>query len=134
MTGAFAENEQEIVQILENTNDLTADLAAITEKLDASATALQKIMEGDGAQTIAQAEALVTETRSLVTDLRKITGENRTAIRAFANQGLGQVAPALAQARQLMRSLDNMLNEIDRDPQAYFLGEQAPEYEGEDDD
>ena len=27
-----------------------------------------------------------------------------------------------------MQTLDYMLREIDRDPQAYFLGENAPEY------
>ncbi|MBL4619715.1 MAG: hypothetical protein JKX88_06415 [Marinicaulis sp.] len=52
-------------------------------------------------------------------------------MRVFADQGLGQVAPALAEARRLMRTLDYMMREIDRDPQAYFLGENVPEYGAE---
>ena len=76
-------------------------------------------------------EALLSESRALVTDLRTITNENRASIRVFADQGLGQVAPALAEARRLMRTLDAVLREIDRDPNAYFFGERAPEYSGD---
>ena len=32
--------------------------------------------------------------------------------------------------RRLMRTLDVMMREIDRDPNAYFFGERAPEYAG----
>lgn len=123
MTGAFAENEQELVAILENTEQLTQDLASLTAKLDAAATSAPETFE--------EINLMVTEARGLVEDLRAITDENRASIRVFADQGLGQVAPALAEARRLMRTIDYMLREIDRDPKAYFLGENAPEYGAE---
>lgn len=132
MTGAFAENEEDIVATLKNINAITTDLAKVTAKLDAAATGLQSFMEEDAPATAEEIEALLKESRALMTDLRAITSENRASIRVFADQGLGQVAPALTEARRLMRTLDAVLREIDRDPNAYFFGERAPEYSGGD--
>ena len=130
LTAAFAENDEEIATTLKNINTITTDLAKVTSKLDAAATGLQGFMETDAPATAAEIEALLTESRALVEDLRAVTGENRASLRVFADQGLGQVAPALAEARRLMRTLDAVLREIDRDPNAYFFGERAPEYAG----
>ena len=115
MTGAIADNESDIVQLLDNANAISADLAAMTAKLESAGTA-------------EEVEMLLNESNALVSDLRNVVTENRASLRVFADQGLGQVAPALSEARRLMRTLDYMLREIDRDPQAYFLGETAPEY------
>ena len=131
MTAALADKDEEIASIVENAEKLTEDLASITEKLDGAAASVEKILEGDAAETMAEVEAVVSEARGLIEDLRGIMEENRSSVRVFADQGLGQVAPALSEARRLMRSLDYMLREIDRDPQAYFLGERAPEYGAE---
>ncbi|GJL92370.1 MlaD family protein [Hyphococcus sp.] len=130
MTGAFAEHEDDIAASLANINAITTDLAQVTSKLDAAATSLQSFMENDAPATAQEIEALLSETQALVSDLRSITNENRASIRVFADQGLGQVAPALSEARRLMRTLDAVLREIDRDPNAYFFGERAPEYTG----
>ena len=115
MTGAIADNEAEIVALLENAKSISNDLAVMTAKLEAAGTA-------------EEVESILAESNALVADLRAVVDENRASLRVFADQGLGQVAPALAEARRLMRTLDYMLREIDRDPQAYFLGENAPEY------
>ena len=115
LTGAVADNEKDIVALLENAKLASANLADMTAKLNA-------------AGTVEEVDAVLNESRALVADLRKVIDENRASIRVFADQGLGQVAPALAEARRLMQTLDYMLREIDRDPQAYFLGEIAPEY------
>lgn len=115
MTGAVADNEKDIVALLKNAKSISHDLAAMTTKLEAAGTA-------------EEIEAILNESQKLVADLRGVVNENRTSFRIFADQGLGQVAPALAEAKRLMQTLDYMLREIDRDPQAYFLGENAPEY------
>lgn len=128
MTAAFAENKDDIVATLENMDAITTDLARVTGKLDAAASGLQAFLEEDAPATVEEVEALLKESRALIADLRAITNENRASIRVFADQGLGQVAPALAEARRLMRSLDYMLREIDRDPKAYLFGDIAPEY------
>lgn len=115
MTGAVADNEEDLVALLDNAASISADLAAMTSKLEAAGTA-------------EDVEKILNESHKLVAELRGVVNENRASLRVFADQGLGQVAPALAEARRLMQTLDYMLREIDRDPQAYFLGENAPEY------
>lgn len=131
MTGAFADNEAEIVATLKNINTITTDLAEITDKLDGAAGGLQTFLEEDAPTTMEEVDALLLESRALITDLRAITDENRASIRVFADQGLGQIAPTLSEARRLFRTLDAVLREIDRDPNAYFFGERAPEYAGD---
>jgi len=131
LTAAFSDNEEDIVAALQNVNAITADLAEVTAKLDAAATGLQVFLEEDAPATVEEVNELLEESQALVRDLRGVVEENRSSLRLFADQGLGQVAPALAEARRLMRTLDYMLREIDRDPQAYFLGENAPEYAAE---
>ncbi len=103
LTGAFAENEDDIVAILENANAITTDLAEVTAKLDAAAAGLQEFLENDAQATVEEVDALLQESQGLIRDLRGIAGENRASLRVFADQGLGQVAPALAEARRLMR-------------------------------
>lgn len=131
VTGAFAENDEEIVAIIDNLDSITTDLANVTAKLDAAAASLQDFMENDAQDAAEDVKALLSESRALVTELRAITSENRASVRIFADQGLGQVAPALAEARRLIRTLDTILREVDRDPNAYFFGERAPEYTGD---
>ncbi len=131
ITGAFAEREEEIGETIANLKTITADLAQMSHKLDGAATSLQALLDEDAPNTLAEADAFLIESRELVGDLRSVVDENRESIRIFTDQGLAQVAPAIAEARRVMRTLDYMLREIDRDPQAYFLGENAPEYGAE---
>lgn len=132
ITHAIAENDEDIDAILTNLNKITTDLAAATDKLEAASSGLQAFLEEDAPAVADELEALLNDSRNLVNELKSISSENRKSLKVFADQGLGQVAPALAEARRLMKSLDYMLREIDRDPRAYFLGEQAPEYSGAD--
>lgn len=129
-TSAIAENKDEISLLIANANTAAANLASATEKLDAAATGLQRLAEDDAPEVMAEAEALLTESRALIADLRGVVGENRQSIRVFADQGLAQVAPAIAEARRVMRTLDYMLREIDRNPRGYLLGDSQPEYQG----
>jgi len=131
-TSVIAANKDDIAAILENTGAASEDLAEISDSLRKAATGLEDMLAERGPDAMEDAERLLEESRGLVAELRGVVDENRGSLRAFADQGLGQVAPALAEARRLMRTLDYMLREIDRDPQAYFLGETAPEYGDED--
>ena len=128
MTGVIADNEESIAVSLKNAETITTDLAAVTGQLEAAAEGLQEFLNNDAPKTVAEVEALLSDSRALVNELQGVVVDNRESVQIFADQGLGQVAPALAEARRLMRTLDYMLREIDRDPQAYFLGDQIPEY------
>lgn len=132
VTATFAENSDDIEAILNNANAAAANLASASAKLDSAAAGLQRLTEEDAPEALAEAEAVLAESRALVADLRGVVDENRQSIRIFTDQGLAQVAPAVAEARRVMRTLDYMLREIDRDPKGYLLGDSQPEYQGGD--
>jgi phospholipid/cholesterol/gamma-HCH transport system substrate-binding protein len=122
VTETLAAEKESISKITRNSATIAANLASASAKLDRSATQLELIMKDDGPATVAEARALVKEMRALV-------AENREPLAAFTNDGLAQVGPAVAEARRLMRTMDQVLREIDRDPRGYLLGESTPRYE-----
>ena len=117
-----AGDKEEISTVIRNAAVISTDLASTMKKLDRSATQLEKIMASDGPQTVAEARALVIEMREMV-------AENREPLATFTNDGLAQIGPAVAEARRLMRTMDQVLREIDRDPRGYLFGESTPRYE-----
>ncbi len=131
VTGAIAENRDEISDLIKNANAATAELNAAIKNLRAASDGLEEMLAEDGPEAVRNADALITDIRGLIAETDALVSENRESFRYFTDQGLGQVAPALAEARQLMRSLDYLLREIERDPKAFFLGEATPEYEAE---
>ena len=123
LTGTLAEQDENIAVTMQN-------FAAASGKLSHAADNFDKLLADSAPQTMAEAQATLRETRALAAELRGAIEENREAIRAFADQGLAQVGPAVVEARQMIRTLDQVLREIDRDPRGYLLGESTPRYEG----
>lgn len=129
VTGAIAENRDEISDLIKNANQATADLAETLAKLRAASEGLEQLLTEDAPSAVQNADQLVSDTRELIGDLDALITENRESLDYFADQGLGQVAPALAEARSLMRSLDYLLREIERDPKAFLLGDTTPQFD-----
>lgn len=123
LTGTLAEQDENIAKTMEN-------LASASSKLGTTAENLDRLLADDAPATMAEAQATLAETKALVTELRGAVAENREAVRVFTDQGLAQVGPAVAEARSMFRTLDQVLREIDRDPRGYLLGESTPLYEG----
>ena len=124
LTATLADQDEEIAASVANTARLTANLATATEKLSRTADSLDRLLATDAPETL-------DETQALMAELRAAVAENREQIRIFTDQGLAQVGPAVAEARAMFRTLDQVLREIDRDPRGYLLGESTPRYEGE---
>lgn len=124
LTTALADQDDEIAATVANTAKLTENLAATSEKLGRTVDTLDRLLANDAPETLE-------ETQLLMAELRSAIAENREQIRIFTDQGLAQVGPAVAEARALFRTLDQVLREIDRDPRGYLLGESTPRYEGE---
>lgn len=123
LAATLAEQDQNIAVTFTN-------LAAASGKLSTTADNLDKLLAEGAPETIAEAQATLKETKALVAEMRGTLAENRESIRIFTDQGLAQMGPAVAEARQMFRSLDQVLREIDRDPRGYLLGESTPLYEG----
>ncbi len=129
LTGVFSENDAQVAEILNNTVQITGNLAEASQRLTGIADNLEQLLGEDAPLAVHEAEATMAEAKALAIELRTIADENRAALRVFTEQGLSQVGPAVSEVRRLVRSLDNVLREVDRDPRGYFLGESAPKYE-----
>ncbi len=124
LAAALADQDEEIAATVANTAKLTANLAATSEKLERTIDNFDRIVASDAPKTLE-------ETQLLMAELRAAVAENREQIRVFTDQGLAQVGPAVAEARALFRTLDQVLREVDRDPRGYLLGSSTPRYEGD---
>jgi phospholipid/cholesterol/gamma-HCH transport system substrate-binding protein len=123
LTQTLAKQDENIATTFEN-------LAAASGKLGRTADSLDKLLSDEAPATVEEARATLAELQALIAEMRGAVAENRESIRVFTDQGLAQVGPAVAEARQMFRTLDQMLREIDRDPRGYLLGESTPRYEG----
>ena len=133
VTDVLADNEGDIKQIVE---DVAVTIAAVrrnAEALDGAVASVNGILAGaeglltDEATTaLAELEAAATNTNLLVGDIQEIVDENRPAIDAFAQQGLGSAVGVIAQAGRLVDTAEGVLLEVERDPTRFLLGEGRP--------
>ena len=130
IAAVIASKDAEIAKTIDNAASSTESLAKITEELARVADSLGALIDEDAPETLAEVKALSAEARVLVAELNEIAKENREPIAMFTEQGLAQVGPAVAEARRLFRTLDQVLREVDRDPRGYLLGDPTPRYEG----
>jgi phospholipid/cholesterol/gamma-HCH transport system substrate-binding protein len=130
LTKTFADQDENIAATIENSAQMTADLAAASKSLNALSADLQKLTRNDAPLVVADARATLKSTQALMDELNAVVAENRESF-AATTQGLAQIGPAVAEARRTMRTLDQVLREIDRDPRGYLLGESTPKYEAE---
>ncbi len=127
--GVFAEEEESVASTLRNLAEVTEDLAAMSDRLEKASGNLDALLGDDAPAALRETKATIAEARRLIEDLRGVVAENREPVTAFADTGLAQVGPALAEARRMFKTLDQVLREIDRDPRGYLLGESTPKYE-----
>ena len=131
VSGVFAEREAELSTTIANAAAITSDVAEATAQLSDIVAKLDGLLSNEAPQTLAETEETIRAARALIADLNAVVAENREPLAMFAEQGLGQIGPAVAEARRLMRTLDQILSEVDRDPRGYLLGESTPRYEAE---
>lgn len=128
LTGVFAEQHDNLAMTLENSAKITSELAEASASLKEMAESLNKVASKDAPQIIADARKTLQSTQELMDRLNAVVEENREPLAQTA-QGLAQLGPAVAEARRTMRTLDQVLREIDRDPRGYLLGESTPKFE-----
>ncbi|MEL6362484.1 MAG: MlaD family protein [Pseudomonadota bacterium] len=134
ITEAVAENDEEINQIVGDAAVITQNLAETTNRLAKVSDQLEKLIGSDAPEAMEEATLMLEEARVLIADLDTVVKENSEPIALFTEQGLAQVGPAVAEARRLFRTLDQVLREVDRDPRGYLLGESTPRHEGDGND
>lgn len=141
------ENVERISNTLENIEAMTGSVAAQREDLRLlivnarkSSELLQRTLgstnqavEDIDRELVDKLPGLVAKLDSTLTRLDAAAGgadailnENRTAIRSFANDGLSQLGPTLAELRGLVRDLRRISERMQGNPAGYLLGRDAP--------
>ncbi|MBI1393054.1 MAG: MCE family protein [Alphaproteobacteria bacterium] len=127
---AVADNDEAIRATIQNTATFTEGLANASERLDRITLSLDKLLADDAPEAVAEAKATLSDLRVLIASLQGVVDENAEPLAIFAEQGLSQVGPTFVEARRTLRTLDQILREIDRDPRGYLLGESTPQHQG----
>lgn len=70
--------------------------------------------------SLAQLDSLTKNSDAMIKD-------NRGAINNFANQGLAQLGPTLAQMRQVLREINRLTTRLQENPAGYLLGRDKPQ-------
>ena len=126
MTGSIAGQKQDIAALIVNARE-------VTEGLKVTVGSANGAIEGFDRNLVDRLPALMDKLDSTVAKLDSVAGnadaliaENRPAVKSFANDGLAQLGPTLAELRRLIRDLRNLSDRIEDKPARYLLGRDAP--------
>ena len=125
-TGSIAGQKEDIAALIVNAREVTDGLKLTVGKANG-------VIDGVDRNLIARLPALMDRIDSTVAKLDSTAGnanaliaENRPAINSFANDGLAQLGPTLAELRRLIRDLRNLSDRLEDKPASYILGRDAP--------
>ncbi|HRQ65167.1 MAG TPA: MlaD family protein [Xanthomonadaceae bacterium] len=100
---------------------------ALIVRLESVAANADRVLGEDTRELIASTRQTVESVRRLSQNTDALIAENRDAVSSFTNQSLGQIAPALAELRSLLRELTRVAERIDEDPAAFLGGQDKPQ-------
>ncbi len=138
VTNAAASRSGDIDSILANSQQISQDLASasahireLTEGLADLTVSANALLGDDGHALVEDTREAIRAYGMLAENANNIVTSNSAAIRSFAQDGLGQIGPLVVETRQMMRTLDRVLNRFESDPARYLSGNYAAEYEAD---
>ncbi len=133
ITDVVADKEPEIALIIDNFAVTTGSLRSAAEKLDGSVTRIdglltdvQSLVDDEARATLSDLSDAAAGVERMVDEVNVIIEENRPAIEAFTQQGLGAGVTMLVRANRLVTTMEAILLEFDRDPARFLLGQGQP--------
>jgi phospholipid/cholesterol/gamma-HCH transport system substrate-binding protein len=125
-TGAIAGQRDDLRALIVNARQAS-------EQLNTTLATTNRTLDGVDRELVDKLPALVSKLDATLAHLdnaagnaNDILGENRAAIHRFANDGLGQLGPTLAELRALVRDLRRISDHLEGSPARYLLGKDAP--------
>ena len=132
MTGAVAAQREDLAALIVNTREASEKLVEAVETSNRAMTGIERDLVEKLPGMVARLESTLARVDSAAGSADAILGENRNAINSFANDGLAQLGPTLAELRSLVRDLRRISDRFDSNPARYLLGREAPkEFEPE---
>ncbi len=159
VTGAIAENRDNIDKLIEdasltmeNLRDATGSLETMAASLDSNVTRLTEradttmaafedmaggidrevtLTATDARDLIASLQVTAENLSGATNELEAMIAENREPIRDFSNTGLYELTNLLTEARDLIVVLNRVTTEVQRDPARFIFGDQQQGYEAQ---
>lgn len=132
MTGAVAGQREDLAALIVNARVASEKLVETAETSNRAMAGIDRELVQKLPDMVARLESTLARIDSAAGSADAILGENRNAINSFANDGLAQLGPTLAELRSLVRDLRRISDRFDSNPARYLLGREAPkEFEPE---
>ncbi|MDQ3057875.1 MAG: MCE family protein [Pseudomonadota bacterium] len=126
MTGAIGDQREDLRALIINAREST-------ELLEKTLTTTNRAIEDIDRELVKQLPGIVNKLDGTLTKMDSaangadlILNENRAAISSFANDGLAQLGPTLAELRALISDLRLITDRLEGGPAGYILGRDAP--------
>jgi phospholipid/cholesterol/gamma-HCH transport system substrate-binding protein len=132
MTGSIADQREDLRAMIVNARKASEQLDTTLRTTNGAIEDLDRELVQKLPALIAKLDNTLGKLDSAATGADGIVTENRAAIRSFANDGLAQLGPTLAELRSLVRDLRRISDRLDGNPTRVPLGRDAPkEFEPE---
>ena len=126
MTGAIAGQREDLAALIRNSREASTKLVEAVETSNRAMTGIEREFVDKLPGLVNRLDATLARIDSAAGNADAILGENRNAINSFANDGLAQLGPTLAELRSLVRDLRRISDRFDSNPARYLLGREAP--------
>ncbi|NLA67755.1 MAG: MCE family protein [Gammaproteobacteria bacterium] len=132
LTGAVADQREDLAALVANSREASEKLVEAIETSTRAMGGIEREFVDKLPALVERLDATLARIDSAANSADAILGENRSAINSFANDGLAQLGPTLAELRSLVRDLRRIGDRFDANPARYLLGREAPkEFEPE---
>ena len=132
LTGAVADQREDLAALVANSREASEKLVEAIETSNRAMGGIEREFVDKLPALVERLDATLARIDSAANSAVAILGENRSAINSFANDGLAQLGPTLAELRSLVRDLRRIGDRFDANPARYLLGREAPkEFEPE---
>lgn len=126
MTGAIADQREDLRLLIVNARKSSEQLEKTLVTTDRAISDIDREVVDKLPALIAKLDSTLTKMESAADGASGILNDNRAAISSFANDGLAQLGPTLAELRGLVRDLRRISDRLDGNPAGYILGRDAP--------
>lgn len=127
-TAMLDERSEDIDTVIRDARKLTTDLRRVSAKIETTVDTVSGYVDGSDS-FMAQAEEAAKSFKQLADKLDRSIGDSAEGMARFAEDGLQEFELFMRDGRRAARTLDRVLERLERNPQSFlFGGSQVPEY------
>ncbi|GAB3362789.1 MlaD family protein [Lysobacter rhizosphaerae] len=126
MTGAIGDQHEDVRAMIVSARRSSEQLEKTLTRTDAAVSDIDRELVQKLPALITKLDGTLAKLDSAAGGVNGIVSDNRAAISSFANDGLSQLGPTLAELRGLVRDLRRISGRLDSGPTQYLLGRDRP--------